>query len=487
MHTESQSTESCPPADTVRAERSDEGSKPSSRRPHRIRRRSLRLLLCALITMSLLVALRLAAVEGLFSVIRIEGGSMAELLCGDHLVVSCEDCGFAFRMDIATRSTERRICPNCGFANAPSDRDTLGRGRCVMIDHWPSWTRHLSRGDLVAVRDPDHPDEKAVKRVVGLPNERIEVRDGDLYANGVLVRSSFSEYRSRAMLVHDDRFRPQRTSEAPSRWVAEYSALPWNPVRDGYHFASQEVGFEASGFATENTPSGWAWLEYHHWRCCESPKPRFDDAPILDNDPYNQAVSRVLHPVHDIGVSCVIASSAGAELAFRIRSASNIWELRLTCDGTGVELFRDETLVEKAKLTSFLAQRDLKAQVAICDRQFFFAANDRLILAYQFDDESADVEEERRPIAIGVYRGSDAIASQVTVRVRDVQVWRDRHYLGPRRSPERWAMDQPLPADCFAVLGDNPPLSIDSREWPRDAVSWRTIVGRVIPHAEAGR
>ena len=76
---------------------------------------------------------------------------------------------------------------------------------------------------------------------------------------------------------------------------------------------------------------------------------------------------------------------------------------------------------------------------------------------------------------------------QVAVRVRDFQVWRDRHYLGPRRSPERWAMAEPLPADCFAVLGDNPPLSIDSREWPRDAVGWRTILGRVIPHAEAGR
>lgn len=484
MQTESHSTESSPPADAVRADRSDEGAQPCSRHPHRIGRRSLRILVCASITAGLLVTLRLTAVEGLFSVIRIDGGSMAESLCGDHLVVSCEDCGFAFRMDLATRGSDRRICPNCGFANAPSDRDTLRRGRCVMIDRWPRWARHLSRGDLVAVRDPDHPNEKAVKRVVGLPNERIEVRDGDLYANGVLVRSSFPEYRTRAMLVYDDRFRPRRTREAPARWLAENSALPWNPVRDGYHFASQEVGFKASGFSTEETPAGWAWLEYHHWRCSESPKPRFEDAPILDNDPYNQAVSRVLEPVHDIGVSCVIASSAGAELAFRVRSPFGIWELRFTCDGTGVELFRDETLVEKAKLTSFLAQRDGKAEVAICDRQFFFAFDDRLILAYSFDGESADFEEERRPISIGVYRGSDAIAPQVAVHVRDVQVWRDRHYLGPRRSPERWAMDRPLPAGCFAVLGDNPPLSIDSREWAIDAVNWQTISGRVIPHAE---
>ena len=193
MQTESHSNESHSPADAVRAERSDEGAQHSFEHPHRTGRRSRRVLLCALIAISVLVALRLAAIEGVFSVIRIDGGSMAESLCGDHLVVSCEDCGFAFRMDIATRGSDRRICPNCGYVNAPSDRDKFERGRYVMIDRWPSWTRHLSRGDLVAVMDPDHPNEKAVKRVVGWPNERIEVRDGDLYANGVLVRSSFPE------------------------------------------------------------------------------------------------------------------------------------------------------------------------------------------------------------------------------------------------------------------------------------------------------
>ena len=47
------------------------------------------------------------------------------------------------------------------------------------------WERPPQRGDVVVFINPQHPDVDYVKRVVGLPGDRIEVRDNVLYINGV--------------------------------------------------------------------------------------------------------------------------------------------------------------------------------------------------------------------------------------------------------------------------------------------------------------
>src|SRR5205814_3068805 len=45
--------------------------------------------------------------------------------------------------------------------------------------------RPPKRGDVVVFINPQHPDIDYVKRVVGLPGDRIEIRDNVLYVNGV--------------------------------------------------------------------------------------------------------------------------------------------------------------------------------------------------------------------------------------------------------------------------------------------------------------
>jgi signal peptidase I len=47
------------------------------------------------------------------------------------------------------------------------------------------WERPPRRGDVVVFINPMHPDVDYVKRVVGLPGDRIDVRDNVLYVNGV--------------------------------------------------------------------------------------------------------------------------------------------------------------------------------------------------------------------------------------------------------------------------------------------------------------
>lgn len=54
--------------------------------------------------------------------------------------------------------------------------------------HWPKlehygWPR-LERGDIVVFWYPNDPDKSYVKRIIGLPGETVEVRDGRIFING---------------------------------------------------------------------------------------------------------------------------------------------------------------------------------------------------------------------------------------------------------------------------------------------------------------
>jgi signal peptidase I len=51
--------------------------------------------------------------------------------------------------------------------------------------------RALKRGDIVAFFAPDGSGYTLIKRVVGLPNERIEVKDGNVLINGTILSEPY--------------------------------------------------------------------------------------------------------------------------------------------------------------------------------------------------------------------------------------------------------------------------------------------------------
>lgn len=53
-----------------------------------------------------------------------------------------------------------------------------------------SWG-HIERGDIVVFWFPNDPDKSYVKRVIGLPGETVELRNGKVFINGIELNESY--------------------------------------------------------------------------------------------------------------------------------------------------------------------------------------------------------------------------------------------------------------------------------------------------------
>jgi signal peptidase I len=71
---------------------------------------------------------------------------------------------------------------------------TLLPGDLVGVERWPVWTG-FRRGDIAVFHDPVQDDrpmgarQLLVKRIVGLPGDKVELRNGDLFVNDLPVAS----------------------------------------------------------------------------------------------------------------------------------------------------------------------------------------------------------------------------------------------------------------------------------------------------------
>ena len=87
--------------------------------------------------------------------------------------------------------------------------------------------RRPRRWEVAVIHPPGSPRQLAVKRVVGVPGERISIRRGDIYINGRIARKSLDQLRGLALLVHDAHYRTSKTNSLPPRWQADAEDSGW--------------------------------------------------------------------------------------------------------------------------------------------------------------------------------------------------------------------------------------------------------------------
>ncbi len=208
----------------------------------------------------------------------ISTGSMAPCLLGYHHQVICPSCSFRFPRGMRSPPTPagrepnlgsseglssadiplETACPNCGLS--PIDMAGLppNEGDQLLVHKQAYDWRPPRRWELAVFHSPQDPQAAFVKRIVGLPGETIEIRGGDVYADGVLQRKSLDIQRSLRIPVYD-LDHPPTDDVWQSRWVRTSSTPGWSRTSDGLLFRP------GPGDSDRDRTS--AWIGYRHWQC----------------------------------------------------------------------------------------------------------------------------------------------------------------------------------------------------------------------------
>lgn len=217
-------------------------------------------------------------------------GSMAPTLYGRHKEVECDGCGFHFALGASSevdQSTGQLIgrirtayCSNCGKRIDAAKEAPVFNGDRILVN---KQIGEFKRFDVVVFKNPEQPHINYIKRLVGLPNETIRVRKGDLWAlrEGetsweILRKDDPFVQKDIQLTVYDDSYPARELIELgwPERWVsATYrvgndSVGNWQAIENGW-----SADRNARTYACDAGEGDFQWLRYRNFQPNDSSWP----------------------------------------------------------------------------------------------------------------------------------------------------------------------------------------------------------------------
>ena len=229
-------------------------------------------------------------------------GSMAPTLYGRHKEANCTQCGHLITIGASeeldrdgnylTVRLESALCPNCRAPNSIKNAPVF-RGDRILVNKFPFELKEPQRWDVVVFKYPEEPKTNYIKRLVGLPNEILMIRQGDLYRSEpgggdmkILRKANPTKQREIQILVHDNDFPEQPLIDQgwPKRWAAVArddgdrfdqeatatgeAASPgevanWRETDDGWKSQDQQHSFELTDADSQDKRQHW--LRYRHF------------------------------------------------------------------------------------------------------------------------------------------------------------------------------------------------------------------------------
>ena len=347
---------------------------------------------------------------------RVSGPSMSPTLWGPHHPVRCDHCGVAFRIHAGPLAPAGETFP-CWHCGQPvrSPRGAAAPGDTVAIQPWSaagqsllgddglrsSDGRPLRRGALVAVH---WQGRLRLKRLFALPGRRVRLDGRRLLVDPGWEGASVSV--SPTLLPVD-----LDAHRAESRWAPAAGGALWHRRDRRWHTSSTA---ESRARRIPERRSASRWLVYRHVSVYDGGQP----APVRDDYPGNAGLTRQLHP----------ATALVLDLDVQ---------------------FESEGEVEAVFFTGGKARAMRARGSGWCS--FHFDASETTVSGNA--TEPAPVSATR-PVALRLSRGGGVLSR--------IRLQRHVDYRLRRRDPR-----EPYPLrlagdECF-VLGDNVPVSVDSR------------------------
>ncbi len=447
-------------------------------------------------------------------------GSMAPTLLGEHLRVTCDQCGHRFTVDVDRDDRVERIGPGviverpyvtqpqgltaaCSMCFNPVQvprGSWINAGDRILVHKYIYNFTEPRRWDVVVFKYPADPGTNFIKRLVGLPGEDLLIVEGNVYArahNGVAKNQA-----------GDDGWRVQRKSDRP-----KVQRSVWQPVYYSDHYpldrgdanrsasrvryawrlpwiASQGLGQWdfSQGTHYQFNSDGGGQLRFDFESSAGQPRYPYnqfkENRPEVRGEPMEDVRLAARFTPEKAGLSVALQTSARwgslnnhqpVNIVGRIDAQGNVV---IELPGVMDEKTGKPTQLSQGQTSAFAPGRAQQVELWYVDQQVSLWVDGAVVAEAQFD---LDMQSLRNRPALPIGYTPDVRVDVLgsAVLLSGVELDRDLYYssnqsrgrsrpgLGALVKEEGGTFGEPvtLAEDHFYVLGDNSPWSKDSRYW----------------------
>ncbi|MFT5291855.1 MAG: signal peptidase I [Planctomycetota bacterium] len=312
----------------------------------------------------------------------------------------------------------------------------------VLVDKLSMRMRDPERFEIIVFKHPLEQSRIMVKRLVGMPGERLRVFNGDLW-----TRANESE-------AWEILRRPDQVQEGAWRTIDldAPQASNWTQVLgdSNWLMSGRDISAGAAGRMRYRADDN-------------SIRDRYTDGypDVLRSGvkPQDARMLRGISPVGDLRVSSDVSAEGDlVALVFQLSEGPFAYEFSIPGPAAAADArpsmeVREQgsvvTIVQAEEPFQLRADRGTEVSVWNLDDRLGLRVDDQVLL----EVDVAPVSDQRSSIFLELNGGGAELA--------DLMVERDIYYLAPDR--RSWQVD--IPEDSYVVLGDNTQDSADSRDW----------------------
>ena len=411
---------------------------------------------------------------------RIPTGSMADTLKGAHFRLRCRQCGYGYdhgfiprrygyaEDTIPTRPEAPPVtrCPSCGHHDNSNEKMPVANGDRILVLKCIYQFTEPKRWDVIVFKNPPEPSINYIKRLVGLPGEKVQIIDGDVYINGQISRKPAKIQNEQWMPVYDNDYqpvRPRRRSFNNHAW-----SQPFRKVGDSQWITEDEKSptvfrlDEPQGRAGRINSLVYDTSRGNDFRATYA----YGEIDRHGNMPYCSDLM--------VRFSC-LAAGPEASIGIALSKYDTTYKAHVRLSSGTLVVTSHEEGGEPVPLVSMPIEN---AGINEQTRMKFANVDHRLI--FEYGDTKWTHDLGRGEGKMGTIRRDKEPRVEIfgsgKLTLSHIAIFRDIHYTerqyGNSGAPGRATRDAfVLGEDEFFVLGDNSPNSEDCRWWHRPGIA----------------